>query len=194
VPLLHLPAEMVCRCGVRTARIALGLLLLLAVTVAACPSAALAASAAPVAPLYVFGIPVDFILFGLTLLGVAVLHRHTLPVALIGLVAIVVYQLVFTGFKTGAGLNGFALHMRHEWVILANLFLLLTGFALLSRHFEESRLPDEMPALLPDDWMLRLKMSRHDEWRQRTISCRGVPLVGTSSTARSAAAPRRQAI
>jgi Na+/H+ antiporter NhaD/arsenite permease-like protein len=25
-------------------------------------------------------------------------------------------------------------------------------FALLSRHFEESRIPDEMPALLPDDW------------------------------------------
>jgi Na+/H+ antiporter NhaD/arsenite permease-like protein len=143
---------MVCRCRVRTARIALGLLLLLAVTVAAWPSAVLAASAAPVTPVYVFGIPVDFILFGLTLLCVAVLHRHTLPVALIGLVAIVIYQLVFTGFKTGAGLGGFALHMRHEWVILANLFLLLTGFALLSRHFEESRLPDEMPALLPDDW------------------------------------------
>jgi Na+/H+ antiporter NhaD/arsenite permease-like protein len=150
VPLLHLPAEMVCRCRVRTTRIAL--LLLLAVTVAACPSAAAAASAAPVTPVYVFGIPVDFILFGLTLFCVAVLHRHTLPVALIGLVAIVIYQLVFTGFKTGAGLGGFALHMRHEWVILANLFLLLTGFALLSRHFEESRLPDEMPALLPDDW------------------------------------------
>ena len=41
---------------------------------------------------------------------------------------------------------------QHEWVILANLFLLLMGFALLSRHFEESRIPDEMPALLPDDW------------------------------------------
>ena len=26
------------------------------------------------------------------------------------------------------------------------------GFALLSRHFEESRVPDKMPALLPDDW------------------------------------------
>ena len=26
------------------------------------------------------------------------------------------------------------------------------GFALLSRHFEESRIPDEMPAFLPDDW------------------------------------------
>jgi hypothetical protein len=26
------------------------------------------------------------------------------------------------------------------------------GFALLSRHFERSRIPDEMPAFLPDDW------------------------------------------
>ena len=29
--------------------------------------------------------------------------------------------------------------MQHEWVILANLFLLLMGFALLSRHFEKSK-------------------------------------------------------
>ena len=42
--------------------------------------------------------------------------------------------------------------MQHEWVILANLFLLLMGFAILSRHFENSRIPDEMPAFLPDGW------------------------------------------
>lgn len=100
----------------------------------------------------VFGIPVDFILFALTLLGVALFHHHTLPVALTGLSAIIVYKLIFTGFKFGTGLGGFGHHMAHEWVTLANLFLLLTGFALLSRHFEDSRIPDEMPALLPDDW------------------------------------------
>jgi Na+/H+ antiporter NhaD/arsenite permease-like protein len=103
-------------------------------------------------PLLVFGIPVDFILFALTLLGVALFHHHTLPVALTGLAAIIVYKLAFTGFKYGAGFGGFGQHMAHEWVTLANLFLLLMGFALLSRHFEESRIPDEMPALLPDDW------------------------------------------
>ena len=42
--------------------------------------------------------------------------------------------------------------MQHEAVILANLFLLLMGFAILSRHFENSRIPDEMPAFLPDGW------------------------------------------
>jgi Na+/H+ antiporter NhaD/arsenite permease-like protein len=103
-------------------------------------------------PLYVLGIPADFILFGLTLLGVAIFHHHTLPVALAGLGAIVAYKLSLTGFKTGTGLAGLALHMQHEWVILANLFLLLMGFALLSRHFEASKLPDVMPAVLPDNW------------------------------------------
>jgi Na+/H+ antiporter NhaD/arsenite permease-like protein len=103
-------------------------------------------------PLYFLGVPVDFILFGLTLLGVAVFHHHTLAVALSGLAAITIYKLAFTGFKFGPGLAGLALHMQHEWVILANLFLLLMGFALLSWHFERSRIPDEMPALLPDDW------------------------------------------
>jgi Na+/H+ antiporter NhaD/arsenite permease-like protein len=102
--------------------------------------------------LSVYGIPLDFILFGLTLLGVALFHHHTLAVALSGLVAIVVYKLAFTGFKFGAGFAGLVGHLDHEWVILANLFLLLMGFAILSRHFEESRIPDEMPALLPDDW------------------------------------------
>ncbi len=103
-------------------------------------------------PVLVLGIPVDFILFALTLLGVALFHHHTLPVALTGLAAIIVYKLAFTGFKFGAGLGGLGQHMAHEWVMLTNLFLLLMGFALLSRHFEESRIPDEMPTLLPDDW------------------------------------------
>ena len=99
-------------------------------------------------PLYLLGIPVDFILFALTLLGVALFHHYTLQVALTGLAAIVAYKLIFTGFKFGAGFAGLALHMQHEWVVLANLFLLLMGFALLSRHFEKSRVPDEMPAYL----------------------------------------------
>jgi Na+/H+ antiporter NhaD/arsenite permease-like protein len=44
------------------------------------------------------------------------------------------------------------LQLHHEWVILANLFLLLMGFAIVSRHFEKSRIPDEMPAFLPNGW------------------------------------------
>ncbi|ABA04201.1 sodium/proton antiporter, NhaD family [Nitrobacter winogradskyi Nb-255] len=103
-------------------------------------------------PILIVGVPLDFIFFAFILLGIALFHRHTLPIALTGLAVIIAYKTGFTGFKSGAGLNGFAHHMAHEWVTLANLFLLLMGFALLSRHFEESRIPDAMPALLPDDW------------------------------------------
>src|SRR6266566_3546651 len=100
----------------------------------------------------VFGISVDFILFGLTLLSVAVFHHHTLRVALAGLVTITIYKIVFTGFKTGDGAMGFVSHVGHEWVILANLLCLLTGFALLSRHFEQSQVPMVLPKYLPHDW------------------------------------------
>ncbi len=100
----------------------------------------------------VFGVPFDFILFGLTLLGVAVFHHHTLRVALSGLVTISLYKIVFTGFKTGPGAIGFLFHLEHEWVILLNLFCLLTGFALLSRHFEKSHVPVVLPKYMPRDW------------------------------------------
>ena len=44
------------------------------------------------------GIPIDFILFALTLLGVALFHNATLYVALTGLVTISLYKILFTGF------------------------------------------------------------------------------------------------
>ena len=99
-----------------------------------------------------FGVPVDFVLFAVTLAGVALFHRHTLYVALAGLAVITLYKLGFTGFKTGPGLPGLGRHLLHEWVILANLLGLLLGFALLSNHFEESKIPAVLPRFLPDDW------------------------------------------
>ncbi len=97
-------------------------------------------------------IPLEFVLFAGTLAGVAMFHHRTLHVALAGLGALIAYKLAVTGFKTGAGLAGFAAHLSHESVGLLNLLALLTGFALLSRHFEESHVPAEMPAILPDNW------------------------------------------
>ena len=99
-----------------------------------------------------YGIPIDFILFAMTLLGVAVFHHHTLRVSLVGVTAISFYKIIFTGFKSGAGMSGWLSHMGHEWVILVNLLCLLMGFALLSRHFEKSRIPVLLPKYLPDDW------------------------------------------
>jgi Na+/H+ antiporter NhaD/arsenite permease-like protein len=109
-------------------------------------------AAAPTEGPAIFGIPFEFVLFALTLLGVALFHHHTLQVALTGLASITLYKLTFTGFKFGAGLGGLASHLGHEWVMLANLFCLLMGFALLSRHFEKSHVPAVLPKFLPDDW------------------------------------------
>ncbi len=99
-----------------------------------------------------FGVPTDFVLFALTLAGVALFHRHVLWVALAGLAVIALYKIGFTGFKTGPGLPGFGRHLLHEWVILTNLLGLLLGFALLSKHFEESKIPAVLPHFLPDGW------------------------------------------
>ena len=107
---------------------------------------------APAASLMVAGIPLDFILFALTLLGVALFHDATLYVALTGMIGIASYKILFTGFKTGVGLAGFIGHVGHEWVTLVNLFCLLTGFALLSRHFEKSHVPVILPRYLPEGW------------------------------------------
>jgi Na+/H+ antiporter NhaD/arsenite permease-like protein len=98
-------------------------------------------------------VPVEFWLFGLTLLGVAVLQKYPLAVAATGLAAIILYKLAFDGFETVPGLPGLGLHMAGQFTGLVNLLLLLLGFAVLSDQFEQSRIPDAMPALLPDNWM-----------------------------------------
>jgi Na+/H+ antiporter NhaD/arsenite permease-like protein len=97
-------------------------------------------------------VPFEFVLFALTLLGVALFHRHTLLVAMVGLAEITCYKLAFGSFGGVAGLHGLANHLGHEWVILANLGCLLLGFALLARHFEHSHIPLALPHVLPGDW------------------------------------------
>ena len=72
------------------------------------PSAAMAADRPGIV-----GVPLDFIGFALVLVGVALLHRHALKVAVGGALAISAYQWLFTGFKTGAGLVGLAGHFAH---------------------------------------------------------------------------------
>jgi len=94
----------------------------------------------------------EFFLFAATLLGIAVFHRHSLQIALGGLVVVLVYKFAVTGFPPGPGVSGLGQHLAHEWVMLTNLFGLITGFALLAHHFYESRVPDLLPAILPDNW------------------------------------------
>lgn len=92
-----------------------------------------------------FNIPVEFLLFAGTLLGVAVWHERNLQIALAGLFTIVGYKL---------WVQHFALlpHFAHEAPLILNLLGLLLGFAILAKHFEASGLPDLMPRYLPDDW------------------------------------------
>jgi Na+/H+ antiporter NhaD/arsenite permease-like protein len=104
------------------------------------------------ATLTLFGVPVAFVLFACTLLGVALFHAHTLKVALSGLAVITLWKAGYAGFHHGAGLTGLAVHLQDEWVLLANLLLLLIGFAVLARYFEATRVPALLPRFLPEDW------------------------------------------
>lgn len=116
---------------------------------------------AQIAPL-ILGIRPEFLLFALTLLGVALLHRYTLAVGLVGLASILAFKFIFlTDFNLAEhlfGHNSFTDQILHkemrvgEWSTLLNLLGLLIGFAILARHFEQSRLPEYLPKLLPDDW------------------------------------------
>ena len=72
--------------------------LVIAVLVSSVAAPAYAASGAAL-----FGVPLDFILFALTLLGVALFHHHTLKVALIGLATITIYKLRSPAFTKAQG-------------------------------------------------------------------------------------------
>lgn len=94
----------------------------------------------------IFGVRAEFLLFALTLLGVALFHRRTLEVALTGLGAVIALKcLTLADFHL-------ADHLLHEAPILINLLGLLLGFAVLARHFEQSCAPELLPRFLPDDW------------------------------------------
>ncbi|CAN5446851.1 sodium:proton antiporter NhaD [soil metagenome] len=125
--------------------------LALTVIVTAAPSLVFAAAPGVSAPA-LRGAPVEFYLFGLTLVGIGFLHKHALWVSLAGLAAVLVYQGLVSGFPTGFGVAALAAHAHHEWVVLSNILLLLVGFEVLSNQFERSNLPDHMPSLLPDNW------------------------------------------
>jgi Na+/H+ antiporter NhaD/arsenite permease-like protein len=100
----------------------------------------------------IMGIRLEFILFALTLIGVAVFHHKTMYVALIGLAAILIAKYAFTDFSLAGHILGNAARPEGEWRILLNLLGLLFGFAILAEIFKESRLPDILPNYLPDDW------------------------------------------
>jgi Na+/H+ antiporter NhaD/arsenite permease-like protein len=114
------------------------------------------------APPSIGKIRLEFIFFALTLAGVAIFHHKTFQVAVIGFSVILLYKFMFDpSFHFGEhffGSNDMIRQLIHkelrqgEWSILLNLLGLLLGFAILSKHFEESGIPDYLPRWLPDDW------------------------------------------
>jgi Na+/H+ antiporter NhaD/arsenite permease-like protein len=97
------------------------------------------------------GIRLEFILFALTLIGVAVFHHKTMYVALTGLSAVLIAKYIFSDFSLVEHIVGTTAH-EGEWRILLNLMGLLFGFAILAEHFKESRFPEILPNYLPNDW------------------------------------------
>ena len=105
---------------------------------------------------------IEFIIFGLILLGVALFHKHTFWVALAGVTVLLTYKFIFDPgfhfFEHFFGTNPFGEQLLHkslrqgEWSILVNLLGLLLGFSVLSKIFEESKVPEILPHYLPDDW------------------------------------------
>ena len=95
---------------------------------------------------------IEYAIFGATLLGIALFHHRALHVALVGLGAVVVLQLV-SAPNLGLAVQEVLAHLADEWVILTNLLLLLLGFAVLSNQFEQSSLPEVIPSWLPLGWV-----------------------------------------
>jgi len=114
------------------------------------PSVSFAASAGKMP--VIAGVRLEFILFALALVGVALFHHKTMIVALSGLGAILLVKYIFVpDFSLMEHLVGTA-EKEGEWRILLNLLGLLLGFAILAKYFEESGVPDWLPKVLPDDW------------------------------------------
>ena len=97
-------------------------------------------------------IRIEFILFALTLVGVAVFHHQTMRVALIGFASILIFKLLFVSeFYVVQHFLGSEDH-EGEWRILLNLSGLLFGFAILAKLFDQSGIPQKLPDYLPNDW------------------------------------------
>jgi Na+/H+ antiporter NhaD/arsenite permease-like protein len=104
----------------------------------------------------------EFLIFGLILLGVALFHKQTFRVAVIGLTVLLAFKFIFDPefniIRHFFGTTPFGEQLmdkdlrQGEWGIILNLLGLLLGFAILSKIFEESGVPDILPKFLPNDW------------------------------------------
>jgi Na+/H+ antiporter NhaD/arsenite permease-like protein len=95
---------------------------------------------------------VEYAVFLLALIGIALFHGRALYIVIAALVAVMLLQIA-TAPSAGTAVQELGAHFLEEGVVLANLLLLLLGFAILSSQFERSHLPQAIPSWLPRGWM-----------------------------------------
>lgn len=101
-----------------------------------------------------YGIRYEMIIFALMLVGVAVFYTKTMKVAIIGLLSLCFYKYEFTdGFSVIKKLIGYVntdgQFVSGSWNTYLNLALMLPGFSVLAKVFEDSKLPSIIPRFLP---------------------------------------------
>jgi len=109
----------------------------------------------------VFNIRLEFIIFGFILIFIALFHKKTFLISVIGLSVIIIYKYLYAPVDFGIhffGSTPLTEQLQNkdlrsgEWGIILNLLGLLLGFAILAKLFEESGIPDILPDYLPDNW------------------------------------------
>lgn len=90
-------------------------------------------------------VPMELLLFGTTVLGVALFHGLCTEIAAAGLLSVLVCRLLGSGTEPAWALAA-------EWRLFLNLAGLLLGFAVLAKLFEDSRLADLLAERLPASW------------------------------------------
>lgn len=99
-----------------------------------------------------FNIPFEYLVLIITLTGIIIFHSRSTYIAILGLITILLYKswwindfsiaIHFLGDKNSSG----------EWKTLLNIFILLLGFSILSKHFEDSQLAHTMIKYFPPTW------------------------------------------
>lgn len=102
-------------------------------------------------------IPTEFILFGITLAGIAFFHKKSTHIALGGMIIVLLYAKFVNQVDLTNHFIGTESH-EGEWRVLLNLFGLLTGFSLLAAYFEQSELPQFISTKLSLQWYGHLNL------------------------------------
>ncbi|MBF0208143.1 MAG: citrate transporter [Oligoflexia bacterium] len=106
----------------------------------------------------ILGIPFEFMLLALTLLGVIFFHQKSTYIAVVGALSVLCYKYLFNSnfswsvHMFGSGVIGGSGTEHGEWKILLNLVGLLLGFSILARYFEDSKIANITIKYLPHNW------------------------------------------